>query len=285
MTGTTLYQAVSAFIVFTLGLSEADLDREWDWHGYEEGVRFACFRVYEELRALAVQLNAERVANGNPVTPAQHILAQYHLAFRDLQAVLLRADGHIDREPAPGEWPVRKILGHILPIYFYVHVVRAVERARAGLDQLVDFSDEEWEQVYVPLKAAAERAVASESLAEIWAHYAELHQRVLAEFADITAAELDMPVLLWEDVNFPMRFRLQRFDSHMRQHTIQTEKTLTALLGPPPETQRLLRLIYQALAEVEGVLIGSPEAGTALRAATAEQINGYLSEVKQVVKG
>jgi hypothetical protein len=82
-----------------------------------------------------------------------------------------------------------------------------------------------------------------------------------------------------------MRFRLHRFDSHMRQHTIHAEKTLTALLGPPPETQRLLRLIYQAWAEVEGVLIGSPDTGIELRAATTEKIAGYLDEVKEVVEG
>ena len=286
MTETTLSKAIADFTAFALSLDEADLDRGWDWHGYEEGVRFAFFRVYEELRVLAVQLGAARVANSDPLTPAQHILAQYHLAFRDLQAVLLRAGGHIDQEPAPDAWPLRKILRHMLEsvVYFHVHVVHAVERARAGLDQLVDFTDEEWEQVYVPLKAAVDQVVANENLEGIWAHYGALHRRVLTELADIRAAELDMPVILWEDVNFPMRFRLHRFDSHMRQHTIHAEKTLVALLGPPSETQRLLRLVYQAWAEVEGVLVGSPDTGVELRAATAEQINGYLAEAQAVVK-
>ncbi|MBN2501904.1 MAG: DinB family protein [Anaerolineales bacterium] len=288
MTTTPLSKAVSDFTAFALSLSETDLNRDWDWHGYEEGVRFACFRVYEELRTLAVQLQSERVAKGDPVTAAQHILAQFHLAFRDLQAVLLRvSDADLDREPAPEEWPLRKILGHILQsiAYFHVHVERALERSRAGLDQLVDFTDEEWEQVFNPIKADVEQALASKQVAGMWANFEQFEQRVLAGCADIRAAELDMPVILWEEVNFPMRFRLHRFDSHMRQHTIQAEKTLTALLGPPPETQRLLRLIYQSLAEVEGVLIGSPDTGLELRAATAKQIAGYLGEVKQVMEG
>jgi hypothetical protein len=42
----------------------------------------------------------------------------------------------------------------------------------------------------------------------------------------------------------------------MRQHTIQMEKTLHMLGHIPSEAQRLLRLIYRALAQVEGVLIG-----------------------------
>ncbi len=288
MPTTQLSKAVSDFTAFTLGLSEADLDQAWDWHGYEEGVRFACFRVYEELRTLAVQLQAERDINGDPVTAAQRILAQFHLAFRDLQAVLLRAsDADLDREPAPEEWPLRKILGHVLQsiAYFRVHVERALERLRAGLDQLVDFSDEEWEQVSGAFLTDVEQALASKTVAGFWAYYAQFEQRVLAGCADITTAELNMPVILWEDVNFPMRFRLHRFDSHMRQHTIQAEKTLTTLLGPPPETQHLLRLIYQAWAEVEGVLIGSPDTGVALRAATAEQIAGYLDEITQVMEG
>ena len=288
MTTNPLSKAVSDFTAFVLSLSETDLNRDWDWHGYEEGVRFACFRVYEELRTLAVQLQAERIANGDPVTAAQHILAQFHLAFRDLQAVLLRvSDADLDREPAPEEWPLRKILGHILQsiAYFHVHVERALERSRAGLDQLVDFTDEEWEQVFNPIKADVEQALASKQVAGMWAYFEQFHQRVLAGCADIRAAELDMPVILWEEVNFPMRFRLHRFDSHMRQHTIQAEKSLTTLLGPPPETQRLLRLIYQAYAEVEGILIGSPDTGLELRAATAKQIAGYLGEVKQVMEG
>ena len=61
----------------------------------------------------------------------------------------------------------------------------------------------------------------------------------------------------------PVEFRLHRFDSHLRQHTIQIEKILESLGRKPSETLRLLRLIYAAFAQVEGALLGANEIGIA----------------------
>ncbi len=49
----------------------------------------------------------------------------------------------------------------------------------------------------------------------------------------------------------PLRFRLHRFEEHLRQHTIQLDKTLVAIDRVPTEAQRLVRNIYNALADVE----------------------------------
>jgi hypothetical protein len=58
-------------------------------------------------------------------------------------------------------------------------------------------------------------------------------------------------------MRFPIRFRLHRFESHMRQHTIQIDKTLMLLGQPPTEVKRLLRLTYAAWADAENALIGA----------------------------
>src|SRR6266511_2424547 len=47
-----------------------------------------------------------------------------------------------------------------------------------------------------------------------------------------------------------IRFRMHRFEEHLRQHTIQIDKTL-AVIAPPTEAHRLVRNIYNALADVE----------------------------------
>jgi len=41
------------------------------------------------------------------------------------------------------------------------------------------------------------------------------------------------------------------------QHTVQIDKTLVALGLMPSESKQLLRRIYAALAEVEGIMIGA----------------------------
>ena len=95
MTEITLIQAVEKFAAVTYGLSDDNLDRAWSWWAYDEGVRFAFFRVYEELRELAATLITERTTRGKPITTAQHSLAQYHAAYRDLQAVLIGVDDYL----------------------------------------------------------------------------------------------------------------------------------------------------------------------------------------------
>ena len=67
---------------------------------------------------------------------------------------------------------------------------------------------------------------------------------------DVTDAEIDAPAWFW-DGPMPLRFRLHRFEEHLRQHTIQLDKTLAGIGRPPTEAHRLVRNIYNALADVE----------------------------------
>ena len=107
MFSSQLTQAVENFASLMLPLSEKDLEREWVWKDHdEEGIRFAFFVTLQELRQLAVTLSASHPK----LTPAQHILSQYHAAYLDLQAALLGlSTENSDKPPAEGEWPVRKV--------------------------------------------------------------------------------------------------------------------------------------------------------------------------------
>src|SRR3712207_6856353 len=51
---------------------------------------------------------------------------------------------------------------------------------------------------------------------------------------------------LFRSYELPLRFRLHRFDSHLRQHTIQAGKTLEGIGRAPSEAKRLLQLIYRS---------------------------------------
>ena len=79
---TSLVRAVERFSAITQGVPDSELDRAWAWGVYDsEGVRFAFFRTYEELRDLAAKTAAARAAHGPAVSTAQRILAQYHWAY------------------------------------------------------------------------------------------------------------------------------------------------------------------------------------------------------------
>jgi hypothetical protein len=283
----TLIQAVEKFASVTCGLSDDDLDREWSWRAYHEGVRFAFFRTYEELRGLAAILITERTTRGNPITTAQHTLAQYHAAYRDFQVVLLGVDEDlIDVSPGKGEWPLRIILGHILAAEreFFARIWHAVQRFREGEDEILEMGAEEVAE-FVGGYDDFERTMNRLSLTGILAYYDSLHKRVLRELNAIRGLELEAQSLWWEELPITVEFRLHRLDSHLRQHTVQIEKTLISLEEPPSEAKRLLRLIYAALADVDSTIIGAWDLGKEKRQEKAAMILQRADEIKQILGG
>ena len=277
----TLLQAVEQFARAGHGLTEADLERDWTWGAYDEGLRYAFFRTYEELRELAAASVAARSLHGPAISAAHRALAQHHAAYRDLQALLFGLpDAELDRAPAEGEWPLRTVLEHIIGAEggFYVVVRYAIERRRSCDGRPIELPEAFREQLLGPERPRFEAALAG-PLAEIWAYYERLHQRVLHEFASIDAEEAQAPSRYWEGYDLPLQFRLHRFDAHLRQHTIQAEKTLDALGRTPSEAMRLLRLIYAALADAEGAAIGAPVVAAQQRQATAAAIVARAEEI------
>ena len=196
-----------------------------------------------------------RLAAKRPArTQASAILAQYHQAYRDLTGALAAVRGEdLDRAPAEGEWPVREVCLHMLGAeYGFLRVCRiALERHRSG--KAGEPAEPEWDAASVPYLEA--RKAASEPLAtadakQIRDAFATIHIRNLRELADITDAELELPSWFW-DGPMPLRFRLYRFEEHLRQHTIQLDKTAVGIGRGPTEAHRLVRNIYNALADVE----------------------------------
>jgi hypothetical protein len=275
---------VEKFKAVTHGLSDDELEREWSWRAYDEGVRFAFFRVYEELRELAATLITERTTRGKPITTAQHSLAQYHAAYRDLQAVLIGVDDELmDIAPSRGEWPLRIILGHIISAEreFFARIWHAVQHFRDGEDTPVEMTAEEVAE-FVGEYAEFETTMNRLSLPGILSYYDSLHRRVLRELNNIRGLELEAISLWWEALPITVEFRLHRLDSHLRQHTIQLEKTLLAISKSPSEAKCLLRLIYCALADVESTIIGAWDLGVERRSAVAGSIALRAEEIAKI---
>lgn len=279
LSDTALGHAVDQWVHTTQGLSDTELDTAWVWRAHdEEGVRFAFFRVFEELRTLAASLAAQRTL---PITAAQRAMMQYHTAWRDLQAVLIGVSEDVmDQEPAEGEWSLRRIFGHmfVTPRMFYCQSIHALREAEAGRkieqpmseDEIVAFLGHGWEEYDTMMGGTR---------AQILADYAAMHARILSDMAQVSDERLTTPSLWWEGYEVPVQFRLHRFESHMRQHTVQIEKTLDKLGLAPSESKRLNRHIFNAFAECEGVQLGASGFGDAQMDATAETIRDLAGQI------
>jgi uncharacterized damage-inducible protein DinB len=278
----SLFIAVDSFTRAALAQTDADLERAWAWGVYDsEDARFAFFRTYEELRTLAVLTSAERDKNRTAPTSARRILAQVHTAYRDLQAVLMRVNAATaERSPAEGEWSVRQTLGHMVraDAGFLAAVRHALDHHRAGDWNPGPIPQEVYPAV-IGLAEAEFDAILSGPLDKIQAYHAALHARILLDLDDITEEELEQPVIYRENRPTTLRFRLHRFDSHLREHTVQVEKTLAVVGRPPNEIHRLLRLIYSGLAEAEGAAFKAGEEVGGHWHETASQIETWAKEI------
>lgn len=283
MFNANLTNAVQDFTRMMLPLTETDLERTWVWKDHdEEGIRFACFVTLQELRQLAVTLSALR----SQPTPAQKILSQYHAAYLDLQAAVLGlSDEDAEQIPAEGEWQVRKVYGHILGTDFsFTSVVRyALELHRANQWTNDPIPESEYPRLYAISEADYDQLMAG-PLSGMLAYHRHLHNQILQEFSSITDQELDLPSTFWEETRFPIGHRLHRYEAHFTQHTIQIDKTLVAIDQAPTESQRLIRKIYAALAEVEGQMIGAEKIDETVILTTASSIQERTQAISQLLK-
>ncbi|HUE97817.1 MAG TPA: DinB family protein [Anaerolineales bacterium] len=277
-----LTHAVDDFTTLVLPLSEKDLEREWIWNDHdEEGIRFAFFVTLQELRHLAVTLSTLRPKP----TPAQHILSQYHAAYMDLQAALLGISNEdAERVPSEGEWHVQKAYAHILgtELNFTITIRYALEKHRASVWIPEKYSDEDADRL-AGISDEEYLALIKSPLEKMITYHQELHQVIVEEFSRITDQELDLPSTFWEETRFPIKHRLHRYEAHFAQHTVQIDKTLVAIGRVPSESKRLLRRIYAALAEAEGMMIGAKKMDETVILATASSISERTKDLSDLL--
>jgi DinB family protein len=279
-----LAAAVDLFDRSLRRIFDSDLDRPWAWNQYdEEGIRFAFFRTLEELTDLAADVAVRREEAGRPIGRAARLVGRYHVAWRELWSIVDGAgESLLDAVPAEGEWPLRTVLEHLVgaDLGFLVVQRNAAERRAAGLEPAR--AGDAWERLAGIREADFER-IFTGSLDGILGEHTRVHDSVL-ELARLTDDELASESAFWDGV-MPNRFRLGRYESHLRQHTIQAEKTIAAVAGPPSEVDRLLLLIRRAQAEGEAAALGADDileaSGATVATAIAERA-GELAELAGV---
>lgn len=282
-----LTSAVEKFASLLNNIQDADLDLPWHWKGHDEGIRFTVFVTLLELRQLAVKLAYEKnVSNKSSyTTPSQHILAQYHAAFMDLQSVLVGLSSkNSTLAPNKKEWPVRTIVAHIVgaDIDFSSVIRYALENHRAGKWMPNPIPKKE----YPRLSGLTEKeydALMGASLSKLLSYHRKLHPKILRDFSSITSAEMTLPAAFWEETRFHIGYRLHRFEAHMRQHTIQIDKTLVSIGCAPNEAKQLIRTLFAALAEVNGFLISAEDKKNPESIELARTIESRVKELGKII--
>jgi hypothetical protein len=261
-TGSTLDAFTTALETFDRSLRAIDdrsLEAYWAWEAYdEEGVRFGILRTTEEVADAAIEIAARRAEVPAIPSRAARILGRYLVAWRELWSVADRADAALDTVPLEGEWPLRTILDHLIEadMGFLATIRNGLDQHRAGIAEPRRVgSDEAW-LALAEVDETSWRAAFDGSLDDIKVFHRAVRDRIVGRLVGITDDELASSSPFW-DGQRPNRFRLGRIESHLRQHTIQTEKAVQATIGAPREVERLLRLLARATGDVEAAAIGA----------------------------
>jgi hypothetical protein len=254
---------LQAIVSDILAIPESALERDWPWiGGGEEAVRYAIFRCYELLERAEVEASRTVRADGRDAGLAAAIIAPATAARWDLHGLLAPlSDADIDADPGGGEWSIRQTLGHV------VNGQRAYGWATAWWQEQRFTLDDEDLPTRIGDPAWAD--LPDEAGPEMAGSVDEIRSR-LDVILDLSAERLaSLPEdrlslgARWSGFAVPISFRLGRWSSHIREHTIQVEKTLVMLGRVPTEPERLVRLALGAYGRAEAVLFGQPAADAA----------------------
>jgi len=255
------------------------LERRWMWRGDERGwtdARYGFYRCAEALDLAGIQAD-EALANAGVSRPASsRIAARATVARWELHGLLASlSDDDLDRDPGGGEWTVRQTLAHI------VNVQRAYASFTAwwlARRHEPDFPAEVPDGVGPDFPDEASEGTGS--LADIRGRLDEVMDTAAGRLGTLDGEELAANAR-WSGYGVTVGFRLGRWASHLREHTIQVEKTLVMLDRPLREVERLVRHIHAAHGRMEAAVFAL-EPGAAEPAAPA--IAAAAREVEQVAR-
>ena len=178
------------------------------------------------------------VTTATPTNEAARILVLAQRAYGDLRGLLLAVpDGMLDREPAPGEWPIRKTMEHTIQ----------VERSyRANTQHALLRGDDEPLVLPADRRPKADPADIAGDAPAISAALGRRRAETDAALGDTETADLTKPSQ-WAAVDtlfsVDVRFRLHRFGAHLVEHAQQVEKTLRQLGQMETDAQAYVRQI------------------------------------------
>jgi hypothetical protein len=267
---------ISAAGQILVQLSDAILEKEWRWTGESDTeIRYGAYRAAEALEVAENEARSLLAADDGQETRAAQIIGPSTAARWDLHGLLMAVDpALLDADPEDGQWTIRLVMGHIISsqraygwgtAWWLANPYDAGDPALpAGVDE--DF----WKSL--PDEATTEAEGTMSELRDRLDSVLDLATERLAGLAD----EQLRLAARWSGYPVEIGFRLGRFGSHIREHTIQIEKTLAMLKASPGEGKRLARHVLAAYGRAESAVFGRrPGAGaneaTALIATVAAE--------------
>ena len=234
----------------------ATLEREWPWNDGEVELRYGFYRLYEQLEAAAADSRRVLSVTDPAPGPAVDPIAAATAARWDLHGLLAGlSDEDFDRDPGGGEWTIRQTLANVLEVqraYSWLTAWWLGQRDQAELAPRIP------EEVTALLPNDAADTVGS--LAEVRARLDALMETGAGRLAGLTGEDLAVRAR-WSGTAVTVGFRLGRWASHLREHTVQVEKTLVMLDAQPSEVERLVRIVVAAYGRLEATGYGrTPEA-------------------------
>lgn len=247
--------AVVAAYSDLLAMPDEGLERPWTWGNGTADVRYGFYRLFEVIEEAAVDVEQSL---GPRRAVAGRVIGQAAGALWDVHGLLLPLrDADLDRDPGSGEWPLRRTLAHLVSVVrsYALKTAYGVHRARSAAPDTLPVN---------PPDSALPTAPAFEdeargSVADIRQRLQEAFDAGLCSLGNIDdELSLNAPSA-WAGHPVTVRFRLHRWSSHLREHTLQMDKTLVLLGRHPREVERLARLGLAAYGRLEGACYGVPE--------------------------
>jgi DinB superfamily len=239
-----------------LSIPETSLTRPWTWiGGSEEEARYGAYRAAEALEQAESEGRAMAAGRDADALRATRIVGPSTAARWDLHGLLLPIDDRLlDADPGGGEWSIRLVLGHVIGSQ------RGYGWGTAWwLDRAYDAKDP---ALPARIPDAYFAAAPDEATTEAQGTIDELRSRLDAildlsaeRLAGLPNDRLDLGAR-WSGFPVTVGFRMARWSSHLREHSIQVEKTFALLGHVPDEPARLARHVLAAYGRAESVVFG-----------------------------
>ena len=242
----------------------AGFGKAWPWLGRDRAdVRFGFYHLLELLERGRTAV----VAAGGKATQAGLVLGDTTAALWELHGLLLPLEELLDRDPGGGEWTIRQTLAHVIAAQREgaIRTAYAVHRLRND-GSLPLRTPEEFD------RPVPEEAFAGGGLTALGRRMDDWHDIGVGWLAGVDDDAAMAAPTAWVVFETDVRYRLHRGLSHLREHTVQVEKTLAALGHQPTEVARIVRVIAHAYGRLEAEVVARPGADGPAAAVLADAV-------------
>ncbi|MGK2849896.1 MAG: DinB family protein [Candidatus Limnocylindrales bacterium] len=232
----------------------------WAWRpDGEDELRYGFYRIGELLEVAGIDAATAARRAGIERSRAADLIAPAVAARWDLEGLLLGIpDALWDAGPGGEEWTNRITMGHIIGGQRAYGVGSSwwLQQAYTANDPTLpkQTPDALWES----LPSEDDEAIGAPAV--VRAHLGHVLDQSIERLAGLSEDRLAVGAR-WSGFAVDIGFRLSRWSSHIREHTVQVEKTLEMLDHHQTEVDRLVRLILAAWGRAESEIVGRPDGG------------------------